>query len=131
MICLNFFSDMEDSTPNSVALQNAKDMFVLASHSDFSPTKQLTHNCLSLCGNLLHTVLIKTVFSQNSSCELVTYAYLIPMWKVASVKNVNYASLIISTKHFCSSALRNNALPYANLLTLVFDHSIFSLIWRK
>src|SRR5688572_16170025 len=23
---------------------------------------------------------------------------------------------------FCSSPLRNNALPYANLLTLVFDH---------
>ena len=36
---LKFSFDIEDSTPNSVVLQNAKDIFVLASHSDFSPTK--------------------------------------------------------------------------------------------
>ena len=119
---VKFSFDMEDSTLNFVALQNAKYMFVLASHSDFSPTKQLTHNGLNLCGKLLHTVLVKTVLFRNSSCELVIDAHLILMWKVASVKTVDYASLIISTMHFCSSPLGNSALPYANFLTLVFDH---------
>ena len=118
---------MQESTPNFVALQNAKGMFVLASHFEFSPTKQLTHNGLNLCGKLLHTVLIKTIFSLNSSCELVIDAHLILMWKVSSVKTIDYASLIISTMRICSSPLRNNALSYANLLTLVFDHfNLFS-----
>ena len=122
-----FSFDMEDSTPNSVALQNAKDMFVLASHFEFSPTKQHTHNGLNLCGKLLHTVLVKTTYSRNSSCELVTYMHLILMWKVASVKTIDYAFLNISNMRFCSSPLCNSALPYANLLTLVFDH--FNLLY--
>ena len=75
-------------------------MFVLASYSDFSPPKQLTHNGLNLLGNLLHTLHVKTVFSHNSYCELVTDAHLILMWKVASIKIVDYTSLIISTMHF-------------------------------
>ena len=29
--------------------------------------------------------------------------------------------------HFCSSPVRNSALPYANLLTLIFDH--FNLLF--
>ena len=102
---LKFSFDMEDSTPNSVALQNAKDILIIASHSNFSPTKQLTHNGLNLCGKLLHNILVKTVFSRNSSCELVTNAHLILMWKVAFVKTIDYASLIISTMRFCSSPL--------------------------
>ena len=114
---------MDDSTLNPVALQNAKDMFVLASHSDFSPTNQLMHNGLNLCRMLLHTVLVKTDYSQNSSYELVIDAHLILMWKVDSVKTIDYASFIISNMHFCSFPLRNNALPYANIWTLVFDHS--------
>ena len=118
---LKFSFELNDSTPNSMALQSAKDMFVLDSYSDFSPTKQLTHNGLNLCEKLLHT-LVRTVFSHNSSCELVIDAHLILMWKVASLKTVDYASLIISTMHFCSSPLRNSALPYANLLTIFFDH---------
>ena len=105
-----------------MALQNAKDMFVLDSYSDFSPTKQLTHNSLNLCGKLLHTLLVRAVFSRNSSCKLVTDAHIILMWKVASIKTVDYASLIISTMRFCSSPLHNIALPYANLLTIIFDH---------
>ena len=125
---LKFSFDMEDSTPNSVALQNAKYVFVLASHSDFSLTKQLTHNGLNLCGKLLHTVLVKIVFSENSSGELVTDAYLILMWKVNSVKTVDYASLFISAMRFCSFPLRNSALPYTHLLTLVFDH--FNLLFN-
>ena len=44
------------------------------------------------------------------------------MWKIASVKMIDYASLIISTMRFCSSPVHNSALPYANLLTLIFDH---------
>ena len=48
--------------------------------------------------------------------------HLILMWKIASLKNVDYASLIISTMRFCSSPVRNSSLPYANLLTLFFDH---------
>ena len=105
-----------------MALQNAKDMFVLDSYYDFSPTKQLTHNGLNLYGKLLHTLLVRSVFSRNLSCELVTYAHLILMWKVASIKTVDYTSLIISTMRFCSSPLRNNALPYANLSTIIFYH---------
>ena len=97
-------------------------MFVLATHLDFSPTKQLTLNGFNLCGKLLHTLLVKTVYSQNSSFELVTDGHLILMWKFASVKIIDYASLIISNMRFCSSPLRNSALPYTNLLTLVFDH---------
>ena len=30
---------VDDSTPNSIAFENAKDMFVLSSHLDFSPTR--------------------------------------------------------------------------------------------
>ena len=88
----------------------------------FSPTKKLTHNGLNLCGKLLHTVLVETVFSRNSSCELVTNAHIILIWEVAFVKTVDYTFLIISTMRFCSSPLRNSAFRYANLLTLVFDH---------
>ena len=105
-----------------MALQNAKDMFTLDSYSDFSPTKQITHNGLNLCGNLLHNLLVRTVFSRNSSCELVTDAHFILMWKIASIKTVDYASLIISTMCFCSSLVRNSAFPYSNQLTLIFDH---------
>ena len=119
---LKFSNVSDDSTPNIVALQNAKDMFILDSHSDFSPTKQLTHNALNLCGKLLHSLLVKTVFPHNSSCEHVTDAHLILIWKIVSLKNVDYASLIISTIRFCSSPVRNSSLPYANLLTLIFDH---------
>ena len=90
---LKFSFDVNDSTPNSVALQNAKDMFVLASYSDFSTTKQLIHNGLNLCGKLLHTLLVKIVFSRNSSCELITDVHLILMWKVASIKLLIMAPL--------------------------------------
>ena len=42
-------------------------------------------------------------------------------------KTIDYASLIISNMHFCSSPLRNIALSHANLLTLVFEHfNLFS-----
>ena len=34
-----FSNVVDDSTPNSVAFQNAKDMFVLSSHLDYSPTR--------------------------------------------------------------------------------------------
>ena len=61
---LKFSNVVDDSTPNSVALQNAKDMFILDSYSNFSPTKQLTHNSLLLCGKLLHNLLVRTVFSR-------------------------------------------------------------------
>ena len=90
---LKFSFDVDDSPLNSVALQNAKDIFVLASYSDFSPIKQLTHNGLNVCGKLLHTLLVKTVFSRNSSCELVIDAHLILMWKVAFIKTIDYAPL--------------------------------------
>ena len=92
---LKFSNVVDDSKPNSVTLQNAKDIFVLDSYSVISPTKQLTHNGLNLCGKLLHNLLVRTVFSHNSSCELVTDAHLILMWKVALIKAVDYASLII------------------------------------
>ena len=49
------------------------------------------------------------------------------MWKIASLKNVDYASLIISTMCFCSSPVRNSSLPYANILTLFFHH--FNLLF--
>ena len=98
------------------------DIFILDSYSDFSPTKQLTHNGLNLCEKLLHNLLVRTNFSRNSSCELVTDAHLILMWKIASIRTVDYALLIISSMRFCSSFVRNSALPYANLLTLIFDH---------
>ena len=68
---LKFLNVADDSTPNILAPQNAKDMFILDSHSHFSPNKQLTHNALNLCGKLLHNLLVRTVFSRNSSCELV------------------------------------------------------------
>ena len=119
---LKFSNVVDDSTPNSVALRNTKDMFILDFYSDFSPTKQLTHNGLNLCEKLLHNLLVRTNFSRNSSCELVTDAHLILMWKIASIRTVDYALLIISSMRFCSSFVRNSALPYANLLTLIFDH---------
>ena len=46
---LKFSNVADDSTPNIMAHENAKDVFILDSHSDFSPTKQLTHNALNLC----------------------------------------------------------------------------------
>ena len=122
-----FSTDIEDFTPNSIAFQNAKDMFVLASHSNFSPTRKLTHNGLNLCGNF-YTLLVKTVYSRNSSCKLVSDAHLILMRKVTTVKTIDYVSLILSNMHFCSSPLCNIALSHANLLTLVFDHLNYSLI---
>ena len=60
--------------------------------------------------------------------KLVTDAHLILMWKITSIITVDYASLIISTMCFCSSPVRNSALPYANLLTLIFDH--FNLLFH-
>ena len=119
---LKFSNVTDDSTPNIVELQNAKNMFILDSHSDFSSTRQLTHNALNLCGKLLNNLLVRTVFSRNSSCELVTDAHLVLMWKIASLKNADYASLIFSTIRLCSSHVRNCSLPYSNLLTLIFDH---------
>ena len=116
----------DDSTPNSIAFQNAKDTFLLSSHLDFSPTRQLTHNGLTFFGKLLHNLIAKIVFSKGTSCDLVSYSYLILMWNIAARKSIDYASLIISTMRFCSSSFRNLALPYANLLSLIFDH--FNLI---
>ena len=117
-----FSHDDDDRTPHIVALQNAKDLFLLESYSNFSSVKQLTHNALNLSGKLLHYILVRTIFSRNSSCELVTDAHLILMWKIASLKSVDFASIIFSTMRFCVSHNRNCALPYANLLTLIFDH---------
>ena len=97
---LKFSNDVDDSTPNILALQTAKDMFILDSYSDFSSTKQLTHNALNLCGKLLHNVLLRTFFSRNSSCEIFTNAHLILMGKIASLKNVHYASLIFFNNTF-------------------------------
>ena len=119
---LKFSNVADDTTPNILALQNAKDMLILDSYYDFSSAKQLTHNALNLCGKLLHNILVRTVFSRNLSCELVTDAHLILMWKIASLKNVDYASIIFSTIRFFSSHVRNCSLPFANLLTLIFDH---------
>ena len=96
-------------------------MFVLASYSNLSQTKQLTHNGSNLCGKLLHTLLVETVFSHNSYCQLVTDGHLFLVWKVASIKISYYASLIFSTMRFCSSSHWNSALPCVNLLTFVFD----------
>ena len=119
---LNFSHKLDDQTPNLLALQDAKDMFVLESYADFSSTKQLTHNALNLNGKLLHYILVRTVFSRNTSCELVTDSHLILMWKISTMKNVDFSSIIFSTMRFCCSQTRNCALPYANLLTLIFDH---------
>ena len=121
-----FSNVVDDSTPNFIAFQNAKDMFVLSSHLDFSPTRQLTHNGLTSLGKLLHNLIAKIVFSKGTSCELVSNCHLILIWKIAARKSIDYASLIISTMRFCSSSFRNLALPYANLLSLIFDH--FNLI---
>ena len=117
-----FSHKTDDQTPNIIALQDAKDMFLLESCADFSSTKQLTHNALNLNGKLLHYILVRTVFSRNSSCELVTDSHLILMWKIASMKNIDFSSIIFSTMRFCCSQTRNCALPFANLLTLIFDH---------
>ena len=87
----------------------------------FSPTRQLTQNGLNLYRKLLHTLLDKTVYSRNCSCELVSNAYLILMWKVAINKTIDYASLILSNMRFYSLQYKNIALASANL-TLVFDH---------
>ena len=117
-----FSHNADDETPNVLALQNAHDMFLIESYSDFSSSKQLTHNGLNLSGKLLHYILVRTVFSRNSSCELVTDSHLILMWKIASLKSVDFSSIIFSTMRFCATHTRNCALPYANLLTLIFDH---------
>ena len=98
-----FSNDDDDSTPNSMTFQNAKHIFVLALHSNISPTRQLTHKGLNLCGKLLHTLLVKTVYSRNSSCGLVYDTRLILKWKVATLKTIDYASLIISNMRFSSS----------------------------
>ena len=60
-----FSHNMEDSTPNFVAFQNAKGICVLASHSDFSPTWQLTHNGLNWFDKLPHTLFVKIVYSRK------------------------------------------------------------------
>ena len=79
-----FLNVIDDSSPNSFAFQNAKGMFVLSSHLDFSPTRQLTHNGLTLSGKLLHNSIAKIVFSKGTSCELVSDSHLILMWKIAA-----------------------------------------------
>ena len=107
-----------------MAFEHAKDMFVLSSHFDFSPTRQLTHNGLNLCGKLLHTHLVKTIYSRNSSCELISNAHLILKWKVATKKK----PLIIppSFSQICAFLVQHLEtllfLMSINLLTLVFDH---------
>ena len=117
-----FSNVADDSTPNSVAFQKEKDMFVLSSHLEFSPIRQLTHNGLTLSGKLLHNLIVKIVFSKGTSCYLVSDSHLILMWKIAARKLIDYASLIISTMRFKISSFRNLALPYANRLSLIFDH---------
>ena len=72
-----FSNVIDDSTPNSIAFQNAKDMFVLSSHLDFSPFRQLTHNGLTLFGKLLHNLIAKIIFSKRTSCDLVSDSHLI------------------------------------------------------
>ena len=54
--------------------------------------------------------------------ELVSNSHLILMWKIAARKSIDYAFLIISTMRFCSTSFQNLALPYTNLLSLIFDH---------
>ena len=120
-----FSNVVDDSTPNSIVFENAKDMFVLSSHLDFSLTRQLTH-CLTLSGKFLHCLIAKIVFSKGTSCDLVSNSYLILMWKIDARKPIDYASLIISTMRLCSSRPRNLALPYTDFLSLIFDH--FNLI---
>ena len=39
-----------------------------------------------------------------------------------ALKSVDFSSIIFSTMRFCATHTRNCALPYANLLTLIFDH---------
>ena len=75
-----FSNVVDDTTPNSIAYQNAKDLFVLSSHLDFSPTRQLTHNGLTVSGKLLHNLIAKIVFSKETSFELVSDSHLILMW---------------------------------------------------
>ena len=84
-----FSNPVDDPTPNSIAFQNAKDLFVLSSHLDFSPTRQLTHNGLTLSGKLLHNLIAKIVFSKGTSCELVSDSHLILMWKIAARKSID------------------------------------------
>ena len=62
-----------DTTPNILASQNSKDMFILDSYSAFSSTKQLTHNALNLCGKLLYHLLVRTVPSRNSIVIAIVY----------------------------------------------------------
>ena len=53
-----FSHKADDDTPHILALQNAHDMFLIESYSDFLSSKQLTHNGLNLCGKLLHYILV-------------------------------------------------------------------------
>ena len=78
------FNVVDDSTPNSITFENAKDMFVLSSHFDFSPIRQLTHNGLTLSGKLLHSLIAKIVFSKGASYELVSDSHLTLMWKITA-----------------------------------------------
>ena len=71
---------------------------------------------------LLYSLIAKIVFSKGTSCELVSNSHLILMWKIVARKPIDYAALIISTMWFCSFSFQNLALPYANLLSLIFDH---------
>ena len=52
-----FSNVVDDSTPNSIAFENAKYMFILPSHLDFSSSRQLTHNGLTLPGKLLPSLI--------------------------------------------------------------------------
>ena len=72
-----FSNVVDDSTPNSIAFEIAKDMFVLSSHLEFSPTRQLTHDGLTLSRKLLHILVAKIVFFKGTSCELVSDSHLI------------------------------------------------------
>ena len=119
---VQFSNVVDDSTSNSIAFENAKDMFVLSSHLNFSPTRQLTHNGLTFSWKLLQGLIANIVYSKGTSCELVFDSHLILMWKIAARKSIDYASLIISTLRPYSSSFRNLALPHANLLLLIFVH---------
>ena len=57
-----FSNVIDDSTPNSIAFQNDKDMFVLSSHLDFSQNRHLTHDGLTLSGKLFHNLIAKSYF---------------------------------------------------------------------
>jgi hypothetical protein len=96
----------------------AKEMFLVDGVLD---NKQLTHSSLICEAKILFCILMRCLIPRTSSKELLTDKSLGLMYLLSQGFEIDVPTLILEHMLSCSSKSRKHTLPYANVLTLVFE----------